>query len=159
MLEKNEFAKKNKFQKTFTLFEAAEKGDIAAIHKSIEMGYDVNSVDEKGFTPLIIATMQGHTKAIEVLLAAGAQIDGKYKNGSTALIFAASSNIEATNLLISKNANINIKNNNGFTPLMAAASTGHIENMVALIKKGADIDEKDKKNWTALIYADIGISS
>jgi uncharacterized protein DUF6438/ankyrin repeat protein len=51
----------------------------------LENGADPNLRDGSGMTPLMVLTRYGNTKAADTLLAAGAQIDAKDKDGRTAL--------------------------------------------------------------------------
>jgi hypothetical protein len=65
------------------LLEAVTTGEQAKIQALIKEGADVNTVDENGDTPLIIAARSGNVDAIGVLLAAGANRDVSNKGGET----------------------------------------------------------------------------
>ena len=54
---------------------AAQSGSTVAIRALLEHGADINAPDERADrTPLIFATAKGRTKAVEILLAAGADV-------------------------------------------------------------------------------------
>lgn len=54
----------------------------------IESGYSLNTVDDKGYTALILAAYHGQGPAVEQLLAAGADACVQDKRGNTALMGA-----------------------------------------------------------------------
>ena len=47
------------------------------------------SLNEDGWTALMIAAMKGHTETAKALIAAGADVSAKDEDGQTALLFAA----------------------------------------------------------------------
>jgi uncharacterized protein len=69
------------------LLDLAATGTGDEVHAAIDQGADVNTHDVEGNTPLIIAAAHGkHHHVLDVLLAAGADIDAKNDAGQTALI-------------------------------------------------------------------------
>ena len=78
------------------LFDAAEKGDTAAVQALLDQGASVNSQAPNGITPLIIASMMNHPVTVKLLIERGADVNaalvpGASISGSTALIMATSS--------------------------------------------------------------------
>lgn len=61
----------NKLLSNTPLIEAAEKNDVAMIKILLEIGIDINEVDQLGDTALSKATLRGNTEAVDVLMAAG----------------------------------------------------------------------------------------
>ncbi len=57
------------------LLAASRQGDLAAVQALIEKGADIEAKTPYGQTPLYLATMSGHTKVVEFLLAKGAKAD------------------------------------------------------------------------------------
>lgn len=68
-----------------TFKQAVALGIEAVVRHHLRNGQDVNSRDEKGQTPLIIAAAKGHAKLCSMLLKAGANPTLKDSSGSTAL--------------------------------------------------------------------------
>ena len=66
---------------------AAQRGDLKRLRKAIRAGADVNA-NGSHFTPLMLAALGGHTEAVRMLLAAGADPTAKNEVGETALILA-----------------------------------------------------------------------
>ena len=75
----------------------------------------------------------GNTKAAQLLIQKGADVNARDKSGMSVLEQAASSNhIELVRLLLAKGANVNTTDEGGFTALMAAAGNG--DRNAALVK-------------------------
>ena len=75
----------------FNLYNAAEKGDINQIKVLLEQGYNINFRCQnqcEGWTPLMIASANGHYNAVKLLLEKGADPNLQNKFGRTALQFA-----------------------------------------------------------------------
>jgi RNA polymerase primary sigma factor len=68
-----------------TFKQAITLGIEAVVRHHLRSGHDVNSRDDKGQTPLIIAAAKGHAKICSILLEAGANPDLKNSDGFTAL--------------------------------------------------------------------------
>ena len=95
-------------------------------------------------SPLHIATEKGDLKAVNRLLAQGADLHQLNHRGSTALLFAAhGGHSEVVERLITAGANVNQGNNDGYTPLEAAAMNGHLKIVECLLRAGADINQID----------------
>ena len=100
-----------------TLVGAVYTGDIAAIKQHIAEGADVNGLHFE-MPPLTWAAMMGQTKAAELLLKHGANINGKNRDGNTALHLAIFLGHAGTaELLIKNGADLNTKNDDGATPV------------------------------------------
>lgn len=69
------------------LFESACKGDTAMLHAALSAGADVNAVDEKGASSLMMASYNGHVECVKALIAAGAEVNALDGYGRSALIF------------------------------------------------------------------------
>ena len=100
-----------------TLVGAARAGDMAAIKRYIAEGADVNETRFE-MPPLAWAVMMGHTAAAELLLKHGADINGRNRDGNTALHLAVFlGHAETAELLIKNGADINTKNGDGAAPI------------------------------------------
>ena len=100
-----------------TLVGAARRGDIKAIKQHIAKGADVNDMRFE-MPPLAWAAMMGHTAAAELLLQHGADINGRNRDGNTALHLAVFlGHAETAELLINNGADVNTKNGDGAAPI------------------------------------------
>lgn len=64
---------------------AADYGQCEVIELLLAKGANVNALDKHGITPLLNAIFEGHTKAVKVLIAKGADKTVKAPSGESAL--------------------------------------------------------------------------
>ena len=72
-----------------TLFETISEGDLQATKSLIEKGEDVNAINQKGETPLILAVLKRKEKIMSLLLEKKANPNQTTKEGMTALMYAS----------------------------------------------------------------------
>jgi ankyrin repeat protein len=113
--------------------------------------------DENG-TPLHLAAIMGHKEIVELLIAAGADVNAKTDFGFTPLNYAVVDGRKViVELLIAKGADVNAKDDvYGRTPLHRAAYKGYKELAELFLAKGADVNAKNAGGDTPL---DLGISN
>jgi ankyrin repeat protein len=71
------------------IFRAAESGDPAAIHVLLDAGAKIDAKAERdGLQPIHAASWAGHFKAVEALLAHGADPNAENNHGARPLYFA-----------------------------------------------------------------------
>ena len=103
-----------------TIYEAAGRGDIAAVKQRLAAGTKADTKRKDGYTPLHGAAQFGHKEVAELLIAKGADVNAAV-DGITPLHFAvARGHKEVAELLIAKGADVNAKNDGGETPLDGA---------------------------------------
>ncbi len=110
--------------------------------------------DEKTWTPLHLAGMNGRTDVINALIGRGAKVDAKDKQGMTPLHFASmNGRTDAINALIGRGAKVDAKDKQGMTPLHLAGMNGRTDAINALIGRGANVNAEDKQGMTPLNFA------
>ncbi|NGX58189.1 MAG: Phosphocholine transferase AnkX [Chlamydiae bacterium] len=121
----------------------------------IEHGADVNHICQSGKTELCTATGRGDKKMVEILLNAGADVDGRKDHESvTPLhIVAKSGHVSLVKQLLKAKAYINAKDSNGRTSLMLASIEGHCQVVERLLKHKAKTEKHDFSGKTALYLA------
>jgi ankyrin repeat protein len=142
------------------MFRACYDGNAEAIVRLIKE--DPTLIDCRmnvsGNIPLAIATFNGNTEVVRVLIAHGTKSfhTQSYYFGETPLHHAASL-LSPVILEMMLNAGADVDNLNGYgiTPLHSAASAGSVECVKALLGAGSKaIDTPDKKtSWTPMHYA------
>jgi ankyrin repeat protein len=73
------------------LYRAAESGDLAKLKTVLEGNVDVNALDPKGHSALILAIQRQHLNAVKMLLAHGADPKKPDGHGATPMSAAYSS--------------------------------------------------------------------
>ena len=106
-------------------------------------------------TALIMASQEGHTEIVAMLLEKGANVNAKTKDGRRALFLAsANGHAEIVAMLLAAGADVNAKDNDGWTALIVASWYGHTETVAILLQNGADVNAKrNYDGFTALILA------
>jgi ankyrin repeat protein len=137
----------------------------------------VNAKSEADATPLHYAARLGQKETVELLIAAGADVNAKFEDGETPLYWASGKiadllrqhggktakapdisihaaarqgKIEAVKQHLTDGVGVNAKSERGRTPLHSAAREGHKEVVELLIANGADVNPKDMKGQTPL---------
>jgi ankyrin repeat protein len=101
------------------------------------------------------AALNGHTKAVERLILAGADVNQKDKGGYSSLMLAASNNHpDIIDLLIGAGADINqVEITKGWTALIWASKLGHKEAVERLLAYQADRNITDFDGKRAVDWA------
>jgi hypothetical protein len=149
-----------KIQAFFVFFasEAYLKGpfkpDLAKIHPLITSFKVSDHIVPRPATISVLLKAVGEDDISQVkdLLDEGLDVNGKNKNGWSALMIAASrGNMEMLKLLTEKGAAVDEKNAQGQTPLIFAAHWGHADVVRLLIEQSVNVNLQMNDGWTALI--------
>jgi ankyrin repeat protein len=135
---------------------AAARGEPASVKALTAAGADVNAGNKWRQTALMAAARTGSVEKVAMLLEAGASATAVDLNGEAALSIAAANEAPSGVLqaLVKAGAPVDAGDADGVTPLMKAAERGDLDQVVALLKLGADVAKKDKANgWTAKDWA------
>ncbi|KAF6037452.1 hypothetical protein EB796_004243 [Bugula neritina] len=102
----------------------------------------LNKQARNGWSPLLVASKEGHLKVVEVLLQHHARVDVFDEHGKAALHLAAEcGNLEVANMLLLHKAFVNAKSKIGLTPLHLAAQNGFNKLAKLLVEEhGAAVD-------------------
>lgn len=160
---------RSKLGRTPLLIAAGYDGATESARLLIEKGADVNTRDEGGMSVLEQAASANHIELVRLLLSKGANVNTADGIGATPLLAAAANgdrNAPLVKLLIAHGATVNVKTGdttevvkNGpiqlghLTPLQLACGMGNYESVEALVKAGADINAKDVRDATPLVFA------
>lgn len=113
---------------------------------------DLNLLNTKGESPLMLASLKGQVELADQMVKKGADVN---KTGWTPLHYAASTGqVAVIRLLIENNAYIDAESPNGSTPLMMASMYGSAETVKLLLDEGADPALKNQQGLTALQFAE-----
>ena len=111
------------------LFEAAQKGDAAAVRAVLAKGVDVNTKFRYGTTVLLYAAQKGHVDVVRILLDHGADVNARETMaGMTPLMFAAfKGHAGIVKMLLEKGAT------DPDAAVMPAVYLGHLETVRVLL--------------------------
>ena len=118
---------------------AAAFGSVDGMKLLLDGGAEVNA--KNAFDVTALHWCAGDLAKVRLLLAKGADINARSKQGRTPLIVAAAydGNLEVVKLLIEKGADMAAKDGSGTTPLLAATDVNDTETVKFLVARGADV--------------------
>jgi ankyrin repeat protein len=120
---------------------AANRGNLELAVLLLRSRANLKAVTRIGaFTPLHVASQQGHATVVSALLKAGADAKARTTDSVTALHLAAlSGSAPAVAALLDRSAEINAREPaRGQTPLMLAAALGRVDVVKLLLQRGAN---------------------
>ena len=134
------------------VFEGNLEGTLNLLQDQPEL---LNSPDERGFPPLVLACYSDRYAISKILLEKGADVEARDGMGNTALMGVAFKGLlEMAKLLIDEfGADVNAQNKAGGTPLTFAATFGQYEMVELLLHHGAEPSLSDQDGHTALTLA------
>jgi ankyrin repeat protein/predicted DNA-binding WGR domain protein len=119
----------------------------------IASGANVNEMDRKKITPLMVSAMYNRLEPASLLLEKGVSPKIKSREGKAPIHYAAESGAAEVLSLLAKVSDVNQPGGDRKTPLMYAAANGHYKCVEILLDNGAKVTAKDKCKRTSLIWA------
>jgi len=136
-----------------SLTTAAHMGDLEGVRAQLDRRRQPNNIDQYGYTPLHYAAQGNFGAIVQVLLKAGALVDGPPPSKCTPLHRAASSgSLDACTQLVEAGAQLEARDlsfGDLRTPLMKACSEGHESVVRLLLGKGSKLEALDKLGRSA----------
>ena len=130
---------------------AVETGDADSVRTLIEEGADVTYA---GNSLLVYAAGEKDPRLLQMLLAAGADVNAPNQTGNYALGRAAAlGKADYVRMLLAAGADVNATDGNGDTALISAARAKNPEALQILLAAGAQVNHTNKKGETALMRA------
>lgn len=131
------------------LHEAVESGDLNLVTYLLEKGAQVDSVDKKQHTPLMIASLNGDLAIMKCLLEKGANSNAQNHNRMTALMLVAQKvpfekpEEDTVELLLGYQANMNIHELYGARVINSIIPQEKVALIEYFLSKGATIGVKE----------------
>lgn len=135
------------------------KGDTTAMQKVVENGFDINTLDNNGVSPLWHAVDANSAKAAKWLLKRGSKVDlhlrtGKEIDPTPFLHAGAKGYTEMIEILLPYQPDVSIRNGYGGSALIPACEKGHVSTVKILLEKSdVDVNLINNLHWTALMEA------
>ncbi|WP_340103412.1 ankyrin repeat domain-containing protein [Rhodohalobacter sp. 8-1] len=120
------------------IIEAVNNIDIISLNVLLAEGATVDTVDQAGNSPLMLATKIGNPRMIDIVLAHNPDVNRRNNSGDTALMVASANGILSIVKDLKENgADQTLRNNKGFNSVQIALRNGHAS--VAEFLNGTDV--------------------
>ncbi|MEU6328366.1 ankyrin repeat domain-containing protein [Streptomyces sp. NPDC047049] len=148
---------------TRRLITALERGQVHRVDALLRQGASPSAASADGETPLYLASVNGHTDLVRLLLEAGAPPDAESRGepGSSGLPLCAAAcwdHFEAARELLAHGADPDRREDDGtgYSPLMWAAAGGHHRTARLLLGAEADPDARHRGRTPLMAAAERG---
>ncbi|XP_076326481.1 uncharacterized protein LOC143233758 isoform X2 [Tachypleus tridentatus] len=133
------------FVSTLSIHEAARNGDLRAVRLLLRNDWKrMETVDERGWTPIHLAAANGHVEIVQYLGERGAHLSALDPSGYTAIHIAAmNGHAECVEVLLDMGSEVDNVTSDGFTPLHLAVLNASVDCCQVLISWGANINRED----------------
>ncbi|KAM4608787.1 M-phase phosphoprotein 8 isoform 2-T2 [Polymixia lowei] len=140
------------------LREAVKSGDYMSVKLALNSkeDYNLDQEDSIGMSLSMLAAASGQDDILRLLIKKGVRVNGRQKNGTTALMHAAEKNFLTTvAILLEAGSYVNAQNHGGETALMRACKRGNADVVRLLLEYGADCNILSKHKNTAMYFAKV----
>ncbi|XP_059896824.1 M-phase phosphoprotein 8 isoform X4 [Gadus macrocephalus] len=140
------------------LRDAVKSGDYMSVKLALNSKeeYNLDQEDSSGMTLSILAAAGGQDDILRLLIRKGVRVNGRQKNGTTALMHAAEKNFLTTvAILLEAGSHVNAQTLGGETGLMKACKRGNADIVRLLLEYGADCNILSKHKNTAMYFAKV----
>ncbi|XP_059198199.1 M-phase phosphoprotein 8 isoform X4 [Centropristis striata] len=141
------------------LRDAVKSGDYMAVKLALNSkeDYNLDQEDVSGMSLSMLAAAGGQDDILRLLIKKGVRVNGRQKNGTTALMHAAEKNFLTTvAILLEAGSYVNAQTLNGETALMKACKRGNADVVRLLLEYGADCNIVSKNKTAAMYFAKLG---
>lgn len=108
------------------IFTAIRSIDYTSINILLSEGTNIDTVDQQGNTPLMVAAKIGNLRILNIILAHNPDINQQNKKGMTALMIAAKTGqLQVVEKLLAHGADYSIQEKDGNTAIDLASRFGH----------------------------------
>lgn len=132
-------------------FTRISRGDLSAVVLFVNAGMDIDTPNEQGWTPLMVALFEGREDVALFLIKKGANVNFSDRSGYRPIHWAAFKGYTTViDEIVARNGDVNVETDYGWTALLQAASLGHVATVESLLRHGAMPNSRDKEGAAAL---------
>lgn len=133
------------FVATLNIHEAARTGDLHVVKLLLKRDSKrMETVDERGWTPIHLASANGHSDVVKFLALEGAHLAALDPSGYNAIHIAAmNGHHDCIEVLLRMGVDVDTLTTDGFTPLHLATMNGFIDCCRTLLRWGASLEKED----------------
>jgi len=136
------------------LLAAVEAGDATAAALAIRAGANLETRDERGHTPLLLAVTKDRLPVARLLVYLGADPDAFDDQHDTPwLVTGVTGSVDMLEVLLPARPDVTIRNRFGGTSLIPASERGHVTYVRRVVRTDIDVNHINNLGWTALLEA------
>ena len=136
------------------LLAAAERSDATAAALAIRVGADLDTRDERGRTPLLLAVTQDRLEVARLLVYLGADPNALDDQHDTPwLVTGVTGSVDMLDVLLPAQPDLTIPNRFGGTSLIPASERGHVAYVRRVVRTDIEVNHINNLGWTALLEA------
>ena len=136
------------------LLRAASSGDADLAAIALRSGADIESRDERGRTPLLLASAADNVEAARLLVVMGADPDAQDDQQDSAwLVTGVTGSVAMLEVLLPAQPNLALRNRFGGVSVIPASERGHVDYVRRVVGTGIDINHVNDLGWTAMLEA------
>ncbi|XP_063426833.1 uncharacterized protein LOC134710409 [Mytilus trossulus] len=129
-------------------------GDIPLINWCLNNAVDVNQCTLDNQSTVMIATLQGHTETVKILMDNGADCNKCDRSGESPIMKACMlGHTEIVKILLERGADYKKSDSYGTTPLLMACKHGFSDIVLMFAHKRIYFDKSDNEGLTSLLHA------
>lgn len=132
-------------------FARISRGDMSTVVLFVNAGMDIDTPNEQGWTPLMVALFEGHEEVALFLIKKGANVNFSDRSGYQPVHWAAfKAYTTVIDEIVTRSGDVNAQTDYGWTALLQAASLGHVATVDCLLRHGAQPNSRDKEGAAAI---------
>jgi ankyrin repeat protein len=134
---------------------AAEQGDLEALKACLAKGVDINATNRQKRTAIIIASLNKHYPCVELLIAAGANVDQQDQTCfNPFLISCLTNDLTLLRIVLPANPDLDRLTRFGGVGITPASEKGHVEIVRELLAHtDINVNHTNFVGWTPLLEA------
>ncbi len=132
-------------------FARISRGDLNTVVLFVNAGMDLETKNEQGWTPLMVALFEGREDVGLFLIKKGANVSFSDRSGYRPIHWAAFKGYTTViDEIVERSGDVNVETNYGWTALLQAASLGHVATVTSLLRQGAKANSRDNEGAAAI---------
>ncbi len=136
------------------LLAAAQRGDATAAALAVRAGANLETRDQRGRTPLLLAVTEDRLAVARLLVHLGANPDALDDQHDTPwLVAGVTGSVDMLEVLLPAGPDLKIRNRFGGTSLIPASERGHVAYVRRVVRTDIEINHVNNLGWTALLEA------
>ena len=136
------------------LLAAAQRGDATAAALAVRAGANLETRDQRGRTPLLLAVTEDRLAVARLLVHLGANPDALDDQHDTPwLVTGVTGSVDMLEVLLPAGPDLKIRNRFGGTSLIPASERGHVAYVRRVVRTDIEINHVNNLGWTALLEA------